>query len=276
MKFGAHLSIVGGYDKALERARSIGANCLQIFSSPPRGWKFPYVSDEQINLFKQTKKQLVIEPVYFHASYLINLADQKLIGQNSVKFLIKELNLADKLGIKGSIVHLGSFKGEKTQEKYNQLLKNIEEILKNTQQKTLFIIENAGNRKIGQSLDEVASIVKDLNNKRVRICLDSCHLWSAGFGLSDSEKLNKFLSDFDKKIGLNKLEVWHLNDSRDPFESFRDRHENIGQGTIGLNEFKIILNNEKINHLPFIIETPGFDNQGPDKKNLDILKTLVN
>lgn len=275
MKFGAHLSIAGGYHQALFQAKEIGANCLQIFSSPPRNWKVSSLTSAEINLFKETKKELGIEPVYFHATYLINLASPEAVGKKSVEFLKQELNLAEKLGVKGSVVHLGSYKGEKTSAKYELLLKNIEAILKETPPSTLFIIENAGNRKIGATLDEIGQIVKALNNPRVKVCLDSCHLWSTGNNLSDNSKLEKFLEEFEKKIGLAKLELWHLNDSRDSFGSFRDRHENIGQGTIGLAMFKTLLNHKKINHLPFIIETPGFDNQGPDKKNLDILKKLV-
>ncbi|MEW5805732.1 MAG: deoxyribonuclease IV, partial [Patescibacteria group bacterium] len=208
-RFGAHLSIAGGYDQALTRAKNIGANCLQIFSSPPRNWSIKSPARQEIDLFLRTKKQLGIEPIYFHTTYLINLASQEAVGKKSVEFLIKELNLAEKLEIKGSIVHLGSYKEEKTPAKYKLLIKNIQTILNKTPEKTLFIIENAGNRKIGADLDEISQIVNDLNNKRIRVCLDSCHLWSTGNDLSDNSKLEKFLKIFDRKIGLDRLELWH-------------------------------------------------------------------
>ncbi len=273
--FGAHLSIVGGYQEALKRAYSIGANSLQIFSSPPRNWSLKEPDKKAVQLFLETKKQLGIEPVYFHATYLINLAGEESVAKKSVDFLIKEMSLAAEMGVCGSIIHLGSFKKNKTPEAYKKFLKNIETILSKSAKKSLFIIENAGNRKIGAAVDEIAEIVGDLKSERVKVCLDTCHLWSAGYDISDDKKLNAFLDEFDAKIGLSKLEVWHCNDSRDAFGSFRDRHENIGQGALGLKAFKTLLNNRRINNAAFIIETPGFDGNGPDKKNLDILKSLT-
>lgn len=280
--FGAHLSIVGGYHEALKRADNIGANSLQIFSSPPRNWNLKELDKKAVELFLETKKQFGIDPVYFHATYLINLAGDELIAKRSVDFLVKEMSVAAETDIRGSIVHLGSFKKNKTLEAYKKFLKNIETILSKTDKKfpparrqTLFIIENAGNRKIGATLDEIAEIIKDLKDERVKVCLDTCHLWSSGYDISDDKKLNTFLDEFDAKIGLNKLEVWHCNDSRDPFASFRDRHENIGQGALGLKTFKTLLNNKRINNRAFIIETPGFDGNGPDKENLEILKQLT-
>ncbi len=273
--FGAHLSIAGGYAEALKRAKNIGANALQIFSSPPRNWSLKEPDKKAVELFLETRKQLGIDPVYFHATYLVNLAGDELVAKRSVDFLIKELNLAEKLNIRGSIIHLGSFKNNKTPEAYKKFLKNIGVILSKTSEKPLFIIENAGSRKIGATLDEIAEIIKDLQGERIRVCLDTCHLWSSGYDTSDGKKLNAFLDEFDSKIGLSKLEVWHCNDSRDAFGSFRDRHENIGQGSLGLKTFATLLNNDAINDRAFIIETPGFDGNGPDKKNLEILKSLV-
>ena len=275
LKLGAHQSIAGGLDKAIERVVKIGGNCLQIFSSSPRGWSFTKLNDHQINQFIKTAEKLSVSPIYFHASYLINLADDGKIGQLSKQSLINELNLTKKLKIKGSIVHLGSYKNKVESSKYQVLINNIKEILEKTPKETFFIIENAGNRKIGQSLEEISLIFKDVKNHRLRLCLDTCHLFSNGYKFETEKELDQFLEKLEKLNLLDKLEVWHLNDSRDPFNSGKDRHENIGQGTIGLNEFKTLLNHQKTKNYPFIIETPGFGKEGPDKKNLDILKSLV-
>ena len=273
MKFGAHQSISGGYDKALERIAKIGGNCLQIFSTSPRGWSLPKISPKDCELFIEKKNKFQINPIYFHASYLINLADNERIGTMSKKSLINELEVASQLGIVGSIIHLGSFKGNKP--KYSILITNILEILKNTPKDTYFIIENAGNRKIGQTLEEISQIIKDVNNKRVKLCLDTCHLFSAGYSFKNSDELNLLLDKLEKLNLLDRLELWHINDSRDAFGSLHDRHENIGEGTLNIESFKTLLNHPKTKNYPFIIETPGFDNNGPDKKNLDILKSLV-
>lgn len=270
---GAHVSIVGGYISAIEKIVHMGGNCLQIFSSAPQGWRFAQVSEKEINTFKQAKKIYSIHPVYFHASYLINFADTGRIGQLSKQSLIHELHIAEKLGITGSIIHLGSFKQKEND--YRILGKNIQEVLDATSAKTYFIIENAGNRKIGQSMDQIATIVRHVDSDRIRVCLDTCHLHATGYNLSTQEKLDDFLNMFDEKIGIQKLEVFHMNDSRDEFHSFHDRHENIGEGKVGINVFKNILNHPRLKHLPFIIETPGFDNRGPDEKNLQILKSFI-
>jgi len=283
LKIGAHLSISGGYDKALQRVTDIGGNCLQIFSASPRGWNFAKITEETRSAFLQEKKKINIDPIYFHASYLVNLAGEERIANLSKQSLIAELNVASQLGIRGSIIHLGSFKENSpivldvSQDKrYSFLIDNILQILTSTPKDTFFIIENAGNRKIGQTIDEIAKIIKDINDERIKVCLDTCHLFSAGYPLRTQKELDTFLNDFDKKIGLNKLELWHINDSRDPFNALRDRHDNIGEGTIGISTFQLLLNDPKTKQLPFIIETPGFDGNGPDKKNIDILKSLRN
>jgi len=290
MKLGAHQSISGGYSEALKRITNIGGNCLQIFSSSPRGWSFAKPNDGEIKQFLTLNSSLLINPIYFHATYLINLADDGRIGNMSKLSLISELNFAPKLGVKGSIIHLGSFKNKEKNKlplenylidgriqdnKYKVLIENIKEILKKTPKESLFIIENAGNRKIGQTLEEISQIVKDVNDPRIRICFDTCHLFSNGYRLNNSDELEAF---FEKlaNLGISDLiEVWHINDSRDEFDSGHDRHDNIGEGKIGIDEFKTLLNHPKTKKYPFMIETPGFDGNGPDKKNLDILKSLV-
>ena len=282
MKIGAHLSIAGGYHKALERINDIGGNCLQIFSASPRGWNRVVLTDESKQPFLDTKKRLKMDDIFFHASYLVNLADDGRIGEESKKSLVAELSVASQLGIIGSIVHIGSFKGnppavwDVSQDKrYSVLINNINEILTNTPSDTFLIIENAGNKKIGQNIDEIASIIKDVGNERLKICLDTCHLFSAGYELTTQNKMDAFFDEFEKKIGLKKLIVIHANDSKDLFDSGRDRHENVGEGTLTTQPFKLLLNDERTKNLPFIIETPGFDGKGPDKKNIDILKSLV-
>ena len=289
LKLVAHQSIAGGYSEALKRINNINGNCLQIFSSSPRGWNFAKINDAEIKQFLILNSKFSISPIYFHATYLINLADDGRIGHASKQSLISEMNLAPKLGIKGSIIHLGSFKEKKQlpienyliddrpqDNKYKVLIANIREILDKTPKESLFIIENAGNRKIGQTLEEISQIVKDVNNPRVKVCFDTCHLFSNGYKFDTNQELDIFLAKLAKLKINNIVELWHVNDSRDEFDSGHDRHDNIGQGEIGIEEFKVLLNHQQTKNFPFIIETPGFDGNGPDKKNLDILKSLVN
>ena len=236
------------------------------------------VSDADAKEFVAKKKELGIDPIYFHASYLINFADGGSGGHMSRQSLIAEMKVAEKIGARGSIVHLGSFKLKDGEEPsaaaYATLIKNIKTVLKETPKSVLFMIENAGSRKIGRSLDEIARIVKDVGDKRVRVCLDTCHLHVAGYDLRTPAKFDEFLKYLDKIIGLEKLELFHLNDSRDPFGSLRDRHENVCQGFVGKKVFEQLLNDPRTKNLPFISEAPGFDDNGPDRKNLEIIKNL--
>ncbi len=294
--FGGHVSIAGGYKEALPRAKALGGNALQMFSGSPRGWNYARVTKEQADEFKMEAKRLGIRAAYFHASYLINLADDGPNGTHSVEALIAELTVAEVLGVRGSIIHLGSFKEEKAKKealslglfgsteslpayqkhpKYDLLISNIKAVLKKSPVRALFIIEDMGMRKIGRSLEEIANIIEDVNDTRVRVCLDTCHLHAAGYDITTPKKLDNFLSDFNRTIGLERLELFHANDSRDEFGSLRDRHDNIGEGKVGKEVFKLLLNHPKTKDRPFILEVPGFDDSGPDKKNLDILKALA-
>lgn len=312
LKVGGHLSIGGGHHMALSAISKMGGNCLQIFSSTPRIWTEAGLPQDKIDLFLSEKNRLHIDPVYFHASYLVNLADSERIGNLSKRSLIAELKLASKMGIRGSIVHLGSFKGKEVQIKnqkqnsmntpslfdtaelnpptiqskpefidqatnpaFHTLIQNIQEVLASTPKETLFMIENAGNRKIGLTLEEIGSIIKSVGNDRLRVCLDTCHLHAAGYDLSSDSSFTSFLNTFNLAIGLSRLELFHINDSKDDFKSFRDRHQNLGQGCIPQTVFHNIVNNPATKMLSFILETPGFENLGPDQKNIDILKSMI-
>lgn len=273
LKIGGHLSISGGYTNALQKTVDIGGNCLQIFSSSPRNWGVVPVDAETVDDFVEAKSNLAIDPIYFHASYLINLADNERVGNASKKTLIQELQLAAKMKVRGTVIHLGSFKKAETKN-YEILFANITQVLTQTPDNTLFIIENAGNNKIGSTLDELAFIIQTLRSDRVKICLDTCHLYATGYDLSSKKAFDAYFSEFDQKIGLEKLELFQINDSKDPLGSFRDRHENIGAGTIPIEEFRLILTDKKTKHLPMILEVPGEEKKGPDKKNIDALKRL--
>ena len=282
MKLGAHLSIAGGHINALKKIIEIGGNCLQIFSASPRGWNFAEFTDTQIEEFKIIKNELQIDPIYFHASYLVNLADTGRISQLSKNLLIHELKIASQLGVRGSIIHLGSYKDTNKDSLFNGLdsvyssfIEDIKYILEKTPQDTFFIIENAGNRKIGLKLEEISEIITDVANSRLKVCLDTCHLHAAGYDLSSQEKFAAFIKLFDSLIDLDRLEVIHLNDSKDTLGSLRDRHENIGQGHVGINIFTQFINHQTTREIPMIIEVPGYDDKGPDKKNIDMIKHLV-
>jgi deoxyribonuclease-4 len=279
-KIGGHLSVAGGYTKALEKTIEIGGNSLQIFASSPRQWLELSVPDSVTSEFVTLKKRLDVDPVYFHASYLINMADSGFIGNRSKKRILEELELAERMDIKGTIIHLGSYKEEDktlpvSEEKYRVLLQNISWVLEHSKATSYFIIEDAGNRKIGWSFDEIAQIISDIKDDRVRVCVDTCHMFAAGYDISTKEKFDSFFLDFEKKIGLDKLEVFQVNDSKDALGSFRDRHENIGEGTIPESVFELLLTESVTKDKPFILEVPGIDKKGPNKEQVAVLKHFL-
>ncbi len=277
LQVGGHLSVAGGYHNAIIRTKEIGGNCLQFFSSSPRNWGVQPVTDSQIQVFLEERKKYNIDPIYFHASYLVNFADNDRIGKASVTTLIDELHLAAKMKIVGSIIHLGSFKQEEkpSKEQYKIVFDNVVQVLEKTPENTFFIIENAGNKKLNWSLDELGHIVKSLAHPRIKVCLDTCHLWGAGYDLSTPDKFEAFFEEFDQKVGMEKLEVFQVNDSKDPLGSFRDRHENIGMGQIPMEEFRLLVNSPLTKDKPMVLEVPGQDKKGPDKENIQTLLSLT-
>jgi deoxyribonuclease IV len=272
-KIGAHVSIEGGYSNALKKIHAMGGNTVQIFCASPRIWTFAKVDDATAEEFIKVKQELGIDPVYFHASYLMNLADNARVGKLSTQLLSHELKIASKMGVRGSIIHLGSYKD--TTPDPTILYKNIAAVLEKIPDDVMFLIENAGNRKIGKDLNEIGEILKNVKDDRLRVCLDTCHLHAAGYDLRTEKQFDEFVEMFDEIIGMDKLEVWHINDSRDELGSLRDRHENIGEGNVGIEVFRNIVNHKSTRYIPGLLEVPGFKQEGPDKENIDIIKALI-
>ncbi|PSO46666.1 MAG: endonuclease, partial [Parcubacteria group bacterium SW_4_46_8] len=258
----------------------IGGDCLQLFSSSPRTWAGADLRETEVDDFKQAKEKHDLDPVVFHAPYLINLADRGSTGEKSVTAMVNELDTAARCGIIGSVVHVGSYKtdDEKPEDKahFKHLIENIQAVLDKSANGANLYIENMGTRKIGKDIEQIARIIDDCGRPdRLKVCLDTCHMHAAGIDLSSDESYQDFFSEFDDVIGLDRLGVIHVNDSKDPHGSLRDRHENIGEGSIPESVFTNILTKKPTKDLPLIIETPGFDENGPDQKNLDQLRSLL-
>lgn len=274
-RIGAHISTSGGFLKAIERAVSIGANTIQIFGASPVQWKTKTPDEEESKKFQVLCKRNDIGPVFLHAPYLINLASSKdgLINL-SKELLKKHLEISNSLGARGVIFHIGS-KGERDQkEAENIVVESLLDIFKDVKKGILFIENCAGaGNLIGDTLEEIGAIIKKVNNQRIGFCLDTAHAFEAGI-LPDFETktINSFVKKIEKEIGLEKFEVIHANDSKTSMGSNKDRHENIGEGFIGKNGFVNLFKNKEFRKRAFILEVPGFDNLGPDKKNINILK----
>ncbi|MEK7165450.1 MAG: deoxyribonuclease IV [Patescibacteria group bacterium] len=277
-RLGAHVSISKGLTEALVKARNMGGNCIQIFSSPPRGFAPPKFTNEKCKEFKEKSNELNIKPVFIHATYLVNLASEKeSLMDASIKSLVDDLNFGDKIGAAGVIVHTGSHKGKGFHFALPIVTDSIRTILNQTHGNTKLLLEIAsgGNGKIGSTFEELQKLLLSVKDKRLGVCLDTCHMFAGGYNFDTQEAVNVLLKKITEKVGWNVIDCIHINDSKFPVGSFRDRHENLGNGFIGIEGLKLLLNTPKFSELPMILETPGFDEKGPDKENLDILKNLI-
>lgn len=279
LRIGAHVSVAGGFINALKIAKEIGANTIQIFGASPVRWQAPLPDKKEALEFQETAQKMDIGPVFLHAPYLINLASPNgNLPAISRSLLQKHLEISNALGAEGVIFHIGSMGDREQDEAEKMVINSLKEILEKVSDGNLIIENSAGaGNLVGDQLDEVGRITKSVNNKRLKFCLDTAHIFESGVIESYSvENIRKLLRDIDSFLGKDKLCVIHLNDSKTPTGSNKDRHENIGEGYIGKEGFKNMALVKEFIKLPLIMEVPGFDDNGPDKKNIDIFKKIVN
>ncbi|MCL5783911.1 MAG: deoxyribonuclease IV [Patescibacteria group bacterium] len=275
-KVGAHVSAAGSLDLSFERAQEIGAEATQIFISPPQQWLHSNHTEEEIARYKDQANKTRIEPNFIHAAYLINLASPNPeLVKKSIDWLIYSQKVAEKLWAEGTIFHIGSFKDTTEEQALKQVIEAIKTIIKSTGNVTLILENSAGaGNLIGDQFSELGKIIRQVNDPRLKVCLDTQHAFASGYDFRTKEGLKKTLAEFDREVGLANLVAIHANDSKVEFGSHRDRHENIGEGFIGLEGFKNLINHPALQNIPFILEVPGFDNNGPDKNNVQLLKSL--
>lgn len=278
---GAHVSAAAGLWKCFGRAKKIGAKTIQIFGSSPQQWKTKIPTEAEIKKFKKIHKESGIDPVFLHASYLVNLASpDNRIRYGSIKILSDHLSIAELLGIKGLIFHIGSATGGiKKSDAMKKVIKGIKMVLKEVPGKSQLIMENTagGGNKIGDEMRELGEIYQGVKSERLKVCIDTAHGLEAGvFKTFSKTELDKFVNKCKKEFGWKNVVALHINDSKTKYKSHHDRHANIGEGEIGIKGFKNLVVNKFFNKLPWILEVPGFDNKGPDKRNIEILKGLIN
>jgi deoxyribonuclease-4 len=276
MRLGAHVSTAGGPVKAFDRAVEIGAEAIQIFASSPRAWKFKMPTDEQASEFREKGQSTGVGPVFLHGSYLVNVGGSPEMLEKSIDCLTNNMIAASKLGAQGVIFHGGSHKGKGFDAVLEQAAESLREVLSRSPDDVQLIIENSAGMgaHIGASFTELGRMVKAIGDDRVKICLDTEHAFAAGYDISDTEGVKTSMGEFDREIGLDKLVAVHANDAKVEHGSGVDRHENIGEGFIGLDGFEVIMSHPAFENVPFILEVPGPDKKGPDKANVDLLKAL--
>lgn len=277
MRIGAHVSTSGGTHTAIDRALNLGAETIQVFSGAPQAWKRKSYKAEEVAEFKKRSVEEDVQPAFIHGLYLMNFASQNPDQlQKSYDALVAEMHAASLIGAKGVIFHLGSHKGAGYDSCVEQVIDYCCRILEATPDDSWLILENAAGMggAVGSKFAELGRILKNCKSDRVRICLDTQHSFAAGYDLKTPAGLDKALAEFDEEIGIDRLAAVHANDSKPPLGGGLDRHENIGDGQIGRDGFVNILSNKAFADVPFLLEVPGFDNEGPDARNVAILKEL--
>jgi deoxyribonuclease IV len=276
-QIGAHVSAAVSLELAFERATHIGAECFQIFISPPQQWLQSKHDTEEIERFKTKASETQIGPNFVHGTYLVNFGTQNPEHlQKSIDWLIYALQISEKLGIQGVIFHTGSHKGNGFDSILPQVRDAIKKVLSNSPKNPQLILETSagGGGSIGRNFNELGQLLKAVGDKRLKICLDTQHVFASGYDVKSALGLKDVLIELKEEVGLENLVAIHANDSKTEYKSNRDRHENIGDGLIGTEGFELLINHPDLKNVPFILEVPGFAGNGPDEENIKTLKSL--
>jgi len=276
-KVGGHVSAAGGVANAVANAVVINADCIQIFGSSPRAYQTRMPTKEEVEAYKKAQSEHSITPVFLHAPYLVNLGsvDGKIFGL-SQKSLSEHMEIAELIKAQGVIFHTGAGKEAPKEESMKQVIKGIKKVLEKVPGETQLIMENsATTKKLGATPAEIGTILKEVNSSRVKVCIDLAHTFEAGnIDEYTPEKITVWLSEWDREVGLDNIVVLHVNDSKTETGSSNDKHENIGEGYIGLDGFRALAAEKRLRDKAWILEVPGKDKAGPDKANVEKIKNL--
>ncbi len=273
---GAHCSAAGGLWTAAERAIAIEAEAVQLFGSSPRAWRQTQHKPEAFERFRAASAEAGLAPAWLHGSYLVNLAapsDQQY--ERSIDSVLNALTVAHEAGAAGLVLHPGSHRDAGLRAVLPRVLTAIEHILESSPDDTTLALEtSAGQGATIGSFADLGLILREARSPRLRVCLDTCHVFAAGHDLRTPEGVTEMVELFDEEIGLEYLAVVHANDSKGELGSKLDRHENIGDGQIGFDGFRAVLESMAFAGKTFLLEVPGIEDDGPDLENVHRLKAI--
>jgi deoxyribonuclease-4 len=274
---GAHVSTSGGIHTAIDRIEQMDGDAVQVFTQSPRTWRPTNHDPANFERFKERRAEAGIGAVACHALYLLNLASPKKdFYAKSVEALKNTVDVGCAIEAEAVVFHVGSHLGSGFEAGLERVVPALTEALERCTETTWLCMENTAGAggTIGRSLDELAALFDALDrHPRLGLCLDSCHLFASGYDVTDRGELDKLLAELDDSIGLDRLRCLHVNDSKTPLGSNRDRHDNIGDGLMG-DKLGVFLAHPKLQALPAYLEVPGTDGHGPDAEQLKRLKAL--
>lgn len=276
---GAHISIAGGFELAIERAESIGATAIQIFTKSSRTWFEKPISQQSAQLFKDALKKSSVQIVVAHSAYLINIGSpNKKTEAGSCNSLLNELQRCEALGLPFLVLHPGSHLGSGEEPCIERIAKNLDLVLAQHTGSTKILLETMAGQgsNIGSTFEQL-SYIRDLakEKRRIQFCLDTCHIFAAGYDLRSTTSYKEVMKQFDRIIGFDLLKIIHLNDSQEPFDSHKDRHADIGKGHIPLTVFKELMNDSRLQDVPKILETPAEGGLEDYRHQIDILRRMI-
>lgn len=280
MRLGVHVSIAGHIYESIGRAEALGCNTMQIFSRDPRQWRRSYLAKEDIDEFRKLRSRSNISPVFVHIPYLLNLASPyDVLYKDSIKAYIEDIKETELLGAEYLVTHMGSHKDSGEEKGIKRITSALNKILDRTKKSPVIILlENTSGSGswLGYKFEHQRQIIDGIENKnRIGICFDTCHAYAAGYDLATLEGSKDTLNKLEAIVGLGKLKLIHLNDTKDKLSSHHDRHEHIGKGNIGLAGFRRLINDRRLTGACFVLETPK-DSDDADKINLKAIKSLKN
>jgi deoxyribonuclease-4 len=279
---GAHMSIKGGLERSILRGKKLGCQVIQIFTGNTNQWASKTLTSKEIDLFLKTRENSLVEPVAAHTSYLINLASPRPdVLKKSFRAFLDELERTARLAIPYLVMHPGSHLGTGEGEGIRQIAESLNRIQDRTPNyKTKILLETTAGQgtNLGYRFEHLAEILGNIEaRERIGVCLDTCHVFAAGYHFGNSTAYTELIDNFDNIIGLHNLKLIHVNDSKRKLGSKIDRHEHIGLGFIGNKGFSCFLKDPAMKEIPFILETPKGKNKDGnefDVENLNLLRKL--
>ena len=275
---GAHMSISGGLHLAFQRGEEVGCTAMQVFTKNASQWRGKPITDDDAKRFKDAWEKSPIGPIIAHDTYLINLAatDDEKWAKSKAAFA-DEMERCSKLGIPGLVMHPGSHLGEGEEAGLAKVCTAFKEIFAETPDDVTVLIENTAGQgtNLGWRFEHLAAILDGVPEGRFGVCFDTCHAFAAGYDLTSMDGFASVMAEFDRLVGVDKIKAFHVNDAKKPLASRVDRHEQLGEGFVGREGFRALMQDARFFNIPKILETPKGDNNEMDLKNLALLRELA-